>query len=115
MRAFRLAIPTKGKMGLNDHVSDVFGRAEFFTIIDIKDGSVNNVKIVENPASTYKHGAGPIVVKTLSDMNVDVVAAGEFGPGVSTLLDYNGIKKVLVEPDMLVERVIELVLAKFRG
>ena len=55
----KIAIPTKGDKGLEDSVSDVFGRSERFTILEIADGSIVNVEVVENPAASYKHGAGP--------------------------------------------------------
>ena len=110
MNIIRLAVPTKGDKGLEDSVSDVFGRSERFVILEISDGSVVNVKVVENPAASYKHGAGPIVVKMLSDMGVTAVAAREFGPGVSTLLEQNGIKRFNVEANISVKEAVQKVL-----
>jgi len=106
----RIAIPTKGDKGIEDVVSDVFGRSETFTIIDISDGSIHNVKVVKNPAASYKHGAGPIVTKMLADMEVTAVAAREFGLGASTLLDQNNIKKFEVKADTPVREAIKTVL-----
>ena len=106
----KLAIPTKGDKGLEDFVSEVFGRSKKFTILEIADGSIVNVEVVENPAASYKHGAGPIVVKMLSDMGVTAVAAREFGLGVSTLLEQNKIKKFNVEADILVKEAIRGIL-----
>jgi predicted Fe-Mo cluster-binding NifX family protein len=94
---FRIAIPTKGQGGLEDVVSEVFGRAETFTIVDVKEGLTKNVKILKNPAISYKYGAGPIVVKMLMDLEVDIVIASEFGLGVSTLLEQHDVPKILVE------------------
>ena len=106
----KIAIPTKGDKGLEDSVSDVFGRSERFTILEIADGSIVNVEVVENPAASYKHGAGPIVVKMLSDMGVTAVAAREFGLGVSTLLEQNQIKKFNVEAHTTVKEAAQKVL-----
>jgi len=90
----KIAIPTKGKGGLEDVVSDVFGRANTFTVVDIEKGAIENIIVLENPAISYQHGAGPIVVKMLIDSEVNTVIAAEFGPGVSTLLDQHNITKI---------------------
>jgi predicted Fe-Mo cluster-binding NifX family protein len=90
----RVAIPTKGRGGLDDVVSDVFGRARTFTIMDVEKGAIKNFKVLENPGVSYQHGAGPIVVKMLLDEGVNVVVATEFGPGVSTLLDQHRVRKI---------------------
>ena len=106
----RVAVPTKGDKGLEDFVSEVFGRSEKFTILEIIDGSVVNVEVVENPAGGYEHGAGPIVVKMLKDMGVTAVAAREFGPGVTVLLEQSKIKMFKVEAGMQVGEIAEKVI-----
>jgi predicted Fe-Mo cluster-binding NifX family protein len=53
---FRVAIPTKGQGGLEDVVSDVFGRANTFTIFDVEEEKIKNVKVLNNPAISYQHG-----------------------------------------------------------
>jgi len=106
----RIAVPTRGDKGMEDVVSEVFGRSETFTIIDISDGSIRNVEVVKNPAASYKHGAGPIVVKMLADMKVTAVTAREFGLGASTLLEQNNIKKFEVKADTPVREAIKTVL-----
>jgi predicted Fe-Mo cluster-binding NifX family protein len=90
----RVAVPTKGRGGLDDVVSDVFGRAKTFTIVDVEKGVIKNFRVLENPAVSYQHGAGPIVVKMLLDEGVNTVVATEFGPGVSTLLDQHKVRKI---------------------
>jgi len=44
----RIAIPTKGHDGLKEVVSNVFGRANTFTIVDVEEGTIKNVKVLEN-------------------------------------------------------------------
>jgi predicted Fe-Mo cluster-binding NifX family protein len=90
----RVAVPTKGQGGLDDVVSDVFGRAKTFTVVDIEKGAIRNSRVLKNPAISYQHGAGPVVVKMLLDEGVNVVVATEFGPGVSTLLDQHKVRKI---------------------
>jgi predicted Fe-Mo cluster-binding NifX family protein len=79
----RIAVATDGKKGLEDVVSNVFGRAKTFTIVDAEDEKIINVSILENPALAYAHGAGPIAIKTLIDDGVEVVIANELGVGAS--------------------------------
>jgi predicted Fe-Mo cluster-binding NifX family protein len=110
MQKRKIAIPTTGGKGIEDSVSNVFGRANTFTIIDIEDKEVEKVEVIQNEAESYKHGAGPIVVKTLADLGVNLVIAGEFGPGVSTLLDHFNIAKVEVKPSTPVAEAIKNVL-----
>jgi len=97
VRKLRIAIPTKGRGGLGDVVSDVFGRANTFTVVDIEEGVIKNVKVLSNPAVSYQHGAGPIVVKRLIDERVNMTVAAEFGPGVSTLLDQHNVARIRVQ------------------
>jgi len=112
MERVKLAVPTKGDGGLEDSISDVFGRAGRFTILEITNGSIANVEVVENPAASYKHGAGPIAVKMLTDMGVTAVVAREFGPGVSTLLEQNNIRKFKVDADISVREAVHRIIEK---
>jgi predicted Fe-Mo cluster-binding NifX family protein len=110
MRERKLAIPTREAGGMDDLVSDVFGRAKTFTILDIKGKRVERVEVMRNPAASYKHGAGPITVKTLKDKGVTTIAAIEFGPGVSTLIDQFNIERVEVQRDTPVADTVNHVL-----
>jgi len=94
MKKLRIAVATKGPGGLEDIMSEVFGRANTFTIADIDDGEIKSVKVLQNQAVSYKHGAGPIVVKMLVDAGVNVVVAAELGPGASALLEQHNIAVV---------------------
>jgi len=107
----RIAIPTKRQGGLEDVVSDVFGRANTFTIVDVEKGAIKVVKVLENPAVSYEHGAGPIVVKMLIDTEVNMVIAAEFGPGVSTLLDQHQVTKIKVNAGSSISESIKNALS----
>jgi len=108
----RIAVATNKNKGLKDDVSEVFGKAKTFTIVDIEDGKVKNVEVIENPAASYKYGAGPIVVKELVDSKVNLVIGPEFGPGASAILEHHGVAKMLVEAGTSVREVLEDVLEK---
>jgi predicted Fe-Mo cluster-binding NifX family protein len=99
MRKLRIAVPTKTHTGLQDIVSEVFGKAKTFTIVDIEDGEVKNVQVIANPAASYEYGSGPVAVKTLADLKVNLVMAAEFGPGASSLLEQHNIQKLTVKPN----------------
>ncbi len=102
----RVAIPTKRKGGLEDIVSEVFGRANTFTVVDMEDSVIKNVKVLKNPAVSYQHGAGPIVVNMLIDSGVNVVLSGELGPGASALLEQHKIMMIAVKPGITVSEAI---------
>jgi len=115
MTTLRLALPTEGDRGMRDAVSDVFARAAAFTLVEVADGEVKEVRVEENTASSLKQGAGPLVTKTLKEKGVEVVVAGELGSGARTLLEMSGIRAVRVDPgtkvkDALDEALKQLVL-----
>jgi predicted Fe-Mo cluster-binding NifX family protein len=94
----RIAVATDGKDGLEDVVSNVFGRARTFTIVDVEDEKIVDVSVLENPAIAYAHGAGPIAIKTLVDDGVDVVLASELGVGASDILRQHNIMYIQAKP-----------------
>jgi len=94
----RIAVATNEKNGLGDVVSNVFGRARTFTIVDAEDEKITGVTILENSAVSYHHGAGPIAVKMLVDEGVEVVLANELGIGASELLKQHNISIIPVKP-----------------
>ena len=102
----RVAIPTKGHDGIEDVVSEVFGRAPTFTIFDVEEGKIKNVKVLENPAISYQHGTGPIVVKMLTDEGVNVVLSNELGPGASALLAQHNTTMIAVKPGIKVSETL---------
>lgn len=112
LRKLRIAIPTRGQGGLEDSLSDMFGRANTFTIVDVEKGAIKNVNVLENPAVSYKHGAGPIVVKMLIDAGVNMVLAAELGPGASALLEQHNIITIAAKPGTGVENSVREALSK---
>ena len=88
----RIAIPTEGDRGLRDRVSGIFAKAPYFTFIEVINKKRGGTSVQENEASKLAQGTGPIVMKNLKDRGVDVVLAGDVGPGAKTLLEIGGIK-----------------------
>ena len=106
-KKLRIAVATNGKKGLEDTVSEVFGRAKTFTIVDIEDGAIQIFRIIENPALPYEHGAGPIAVKELVDSKVDKVIGPQLGHGASSILEHHSIKINLAQGGIKVAQAIE--------
>lgn len=104
---FRIAVATNGRNGLKDTISNVFGRAKTFTVIDTENKKIENVKIVKNSAVSCNHGAGPIVVKMLKDNNVKIILSNELGIGAAELLKQFNITHKKVEPGTNVEEAIK--------
>ena len=52
MGKLRIAVATKKHKGLEDAVSEVFGKAKTFTIVDVEDGEVKSVQVIDNPAAS---------------------------------------------------------------
>jgi predicted Fe-Mo cluster-binding NifX family protein len=98
VKKFRIAIPTQAYAGLEDAVSEVFGKAKTFTIVDVEGNKVANVQVIDNPAASYDYGSGPIASKTLADLKVDFVMTAELGPGASGLLQKHNVRKLPAEP-----------------
>lgn len=106
MGRLRIAVATNEKKGLEDRVSKVFGRAKTFTIMDAKDQNITDIHILENPAVSYHHGAGPISVKMLIDEGVEVIIANELGIGAAELLKQHNIKHMTIKPNTPVEKAV---------
>jgi len=106
MEKLKIAVPTKAYAGLEDTVSEVFGRAKTFTIVDVENGQVRKVRVIDNPAASYDYGSGPVAAKTLADLRVDLVMATVPGPGASGLLKHHGMKEISVKPDTRVTDAI---------
>jgi predicted Fe-Mo cluster-binding NifX family protein len=98
MARLRVAVSTKAYAGLEDAVSEVFGKAKTFTIVDVENGKPRKVRVIENPAGSYDYGSGPVAAKTLADLRVDFVVATELGLGASGLLKHHGIREISVKP-----------------
>lgn len=113
MGKVKIAIATKGPMGLGDEVADVFAKAKIFTLATI-DGNKVHVEVIKNPAATLSHGRGRIVVQVLRDREVDIVVASEFGLGALALLEQGKIDRVVVRAGTRVSDVIRDELYKKR-
>lgn len=115
MRKVKIALPTEGSGGLEGIVSEVFGKAETFTIVEVEDGRIESVHVIANPGASYEYGSGPIAVKTLVDLKIDFVVAVEVGPTVFSLLEHRGVRVIPVEPGVRVIDAVRGNMSKFKA
>lgn len=113
-KEFKIAVATNGRNEMEDSVSEVFGRAKTFTILHIKDEEVQKVRVIDNPALSYKCGAGPIAVKTLVDLGVNLVVAPQLGQGAQSLLEQHDIEIILKRKGTKVAEAVNDVLEESR-
>jgi predicted Fe-Mo cluster-binding NifX family protein len=112
----KVAVATQGSDGLKDSVSDVFGRARTFTIVEIESGRIKGTKVMNNPATSLEYGVGPIVTEKLAEEKVNIVIAAEFGPGVSAFLKDKNIRTVKAKAGTNVRQAVEALLkSEHRG
>jgi predicted Fe-Mo cluster-binding NifX family protein len=110
----RIAVATTAHGRLDDIVSEVFGRSNTFTVIDLDEDKIKDIEVLENPALSYEHGAGPIVVKMLVDSDVNAVIGAELGPGASALLEQHDVAHIIVKPGIRVKEAVEKALGEIK-
>ena len=110
IKNLKIGIATVGEKGLEDKVSETFGRANTYTVVEVKNGKIADVKVLRNPAVSYEHGAGPIVARMLIEEGVQLVVAGEIGPGVSSILEHHNVKRVTFKAGASVSEVLKDIL-----
>jgi predicted Fe-Mo cluster-binding NifX family protein len=71
----RLCVPTEGEEGLAARLSDQFGRAPAFTVVDTMSPAVETFL---NPERRRDHGRCAVATY-LADRNVEAVASREIG------------------------------------
>ncbi|MEM2922576.1 MAG: NifB/NifX family molybdenum-iron cluster-binding protein [Candidatus Bathyarchaeia archaeon] len=111
----RIVVASQGLKGLEDVVSQVFGRSPTFTFIDVEDGRVKKCKAEKNSLAGAPHGAGPLTCARLSKLGVEVVVAANFGPTVSAILKEAEIEMITVKPGIKVEDAIQQYLKTFKA
>lgn len=78
-------------LGLNSPVDQVFGRCNFFLIVDTES---EEFKAIENEAKEAIGGAGIAAAQTVADEKAKVVIVGNIGPNALTVLQQAGIKVI---------------------
>ena len=83
----KICVPTMGWNGLDEKVSEHFGRAQTFTIIDLETGEV---EVIPNVG---RHAGGSFLpVEVLKGRGVDVLLCWNIGPRALNFLESIGVK-----------------------
>lgn len=83
----RVCVPSMGHGGLDEQVSQHFGRAPAFTIVDVPTG---DVRILSNTVE-HTHGSGR-PVQIIGEAGVNTVICSSLGPGARGRLGQLGIQ-----------------------
>ena len=74
----RIAFSCEDENGLKAEMSMHFGRCPFFTLVDVEDGELTNVRVIANPA--FENHVPGVVPKFINEQMVNVMIAGGMGP-----------------------------------
>ena len=110
----RIAVSSSDGL-IDSPFSPRFGRCAFFVIFDT---ITMNWERKENPARDALDGTGTKVVQFLTDMGIDVLVSGRYGPNAFSALKASGINAYQAEsgsPRDLVEKVRAGELTTMKG
>jgi predicted Fe-Mo cluster-binding NifX family protein len=77
MEEGRIAIPSMGTGGLDGERSGHFGHCDVFTMVDVENGEIKDVSIVQN--QSHVQGGCMVPVNLLTDHNVNALIVGGIG------------------------------------
>ncbi len=77
MKNGRIAVPSNGEGGLQGTRAGHFGHCDTFTFIDIEDGRIKDVSVLNNEG--HEQGGCMVPVNLLSDHNVKALIVGGIG------------------------------------
>lgn len=98
----KICIPTLGEKGFDERVSEHFGSAPYFTIVDLES---NGVEIINNHNQHHSHGqCHPL--GSLTGKGINGVVCGGMGRRAIELLNADGIK-VYLGNGSIVKTIVE--------
>ena len=86
----KVAVASMGN-NLDVDVSHIFGRSDDFIIVDLENGEIKDINVIENPAKNQT-GAGSTAAQIIVDHEVKVLISGKLGPVAFHILKNAGIK-----------------------
>lgn len=86
-RRTRIAVPSESPGGLDAQRSGHFGRCECFTMIDVLDGQIGDVEVLQNAPHTEGGCMAPVLV--LAEHSVDAIVVD--GIGGRPLMGFNQV------------------------
>ncbi|MCP4021402.1 MAG: dinitrogenase iron-molybdenum cofactor biosynthesis protein [Desulfobacteraceae bacterium] len=97
MKNGRIAIPSNGRGGLGGTRSGHFGHCDVFTLVDVEDGEIKNVSILQNREHTQ--GGCMVPVNLLSENRVSALVVG--GIGMRPLMGFRQVGIDVYHDDQL--------------
>ncbi len=73
----KIAVPLETNNGLNSITSRHFGHSNYFAIVEIENGNLRNLEILENPFEEHGPGEIPNFLKNLGVQTIIVYGIGE--------------------------------------
>ena len=104
----RIVIPTNDNKGLLANMGAHFGKASFYTIIEIEDDEVMNVEVIPNPG----HGAGACAnaISNILSLNPDALIVVGIGPNPAMGFNKAGLPLFVDKTSQKVEESINKLL-----
>lgn len=99
----KIAISSSGD-SLSAQAHGMFGRCDYFVIVDTETGETTALKNKSADAST---GAGPACAQELFNAGVTAAVSGKFGPNAYEALKAAGIAIHLAPPCITVQEALE--------
>lgn len=91
----KIVVPSADGQGLESEVFPHFGRAPYYTIVEIRDGEIVGVESFENPSP--EHGPGNVrreFFELLKRKGVEVVLAYGIGPRAAQNIEALGMRVI---------------------
>ncbi len=107
----KVAIPSEPPGGLEAKVAYHFGRCDFYTVVDIVEGKISNVEVVQSPRATAPF-APPSQIDLLASKGVEAVLVKGIGPRAMQQLAARGIAVYMTSAQTVREAVDEIIQDK---
>lgn len=103
----KVAIAIRGK-NLTERLDERFGRSKHFCVYDF---NTDKAVFIENNFTTEQDGVGKHVVDLLTEQDVQMIVACEFGRKVRSILEKKKIQMVIVQNSSLTgEDILKMIV-----
>jgi predicted Fe-Mo cluster-binding NifX family protein len=99
MKSGRIAIPSNGQGGLNGTRAGHFGHCDVFTLVDVENGEIKEVSILQN--QEHVQGGCMVPVNLLSENRVSALVVG--GIGMRPLMGFRQVGIDVYHDDQRIE------------
>jgi predicted Fe-Mo cluster-binding NifX family protein len=100
----RIVIPAEDGNGLNARLSEHFGRAPYFIIVELEDGNISNVQVVPNESEHF--GGFGLPPDRILQFRPNAVITYGMGPRALSIFQGAGVAVLKANADM-VKDVVE--------